>query len=55
MMSRLPGEKIKKRLFYFFKLSPIANLNFENLLLFYLKKNITARSFKLGQLFEDDK
>ena len=53
MMSRLPGENLKKISFFFFKLSPIADLNFEIFLLCYLK-NITARIFKLGQLLEDD-
>ena len=52
MMSRLPGENLKKSHF-FFKLSLIADLNFEIFLLCYLK-NITARIFKLGQLLEDD-
>ena len=53
MMSRLPGENLKKSHFFFFKLSLIADLNFEFFLLCYLK-NITARIFKLGQLLEDD-
>ena len=51
MMSRLPGEKLKKVIF--FKASPIADLNFENSLLCYMK-NITARVLTLGQLLEDD-
>ena len=51
-MCRLPGENLKKVIF-FFKLSPIADLNFEFFLLCYLK-NITARIVKLGQLLQDD-
>ena len=31
MMSRIPGEIFKKKLFYFFKLLPFENLGIENL------------------------
>ena len=52
MMSRSIGENLKKSYFiYFFKLSPFADLNFCN---HDISKTITARSFKLGQLIEDD-
>ena len=50
MMSRLIGENLKKSYFIFFELSPFTDLDFENL--YSLTK--TARSFKLGQLIEDD-
>ena len=43
-------EKLKKSYFIFFELSPFADLDFEN----FISKTITARSFKLGQLIEDD-
>ena len=42
--------KIKKNVF-FFKLLPLANMDIENLI---SQKTITARSFKLGQLIEDN-
>ena len=44
---------LKKSYFIFFELSPFEDLDFENLLSLYLKI-ITARSFKHGQLIEDD-
>ena len=54
MMSRLIGENYLKKLFYFFS-------NYLPLHIWTLKicnhdisKTITARSFKLGQLIEDD-
>ena len=56
MMSRsiIIGENLKKKIFYFF-------LNYLPLQIRTLKicnhdisKSITARSFKLGQLIEDD-
>ena len=54
MMSRSIGENLKKRLFYFFS-------NYLPLQIWTLKicnhdisKTITARSFKLGQLIEND-
>ena len=47
--------KIKKKsFFYFFELSPLADLDFE-ICIHDISKTITARSFKLGQLIEDDK
>ena len=39
--------KFKKKLFYFFELLPLANLDIEN---FDISKTITAMSFKLGQV-----
>ena len=55
MMSRSIGENLKKSFFFFF-------LNYLSLQIWTLKicfydisKTITARSFKLGQLIEDDK
>ena len=51
MMSRLIGENLKKSYYIFFELSPFADLDFEN---HDISKTITARSFKLGQLIEDD-
>ena len=48
-MSRLPGENLKKSLF--FLVIDFANLDIENLI---SQKKITARSFKLGQLIEDN-
>ena len=54
MMSRSINENLKKSYFIlFFELSPYADLDFEN---FYhdISKTIIVRSFKLGQLIEDD-
>ena len=53
MMSRLIGENLRKSYCIFFELSPFADLDFEN---FYHdnSRSIAARSFKLGQLIEDD-
>ena len=46
--------KIKKKLFYFFfELSPFADLDLK-ICNHDISKTITARSFKLGQLIEDD-
>ena len=53
MMSRLVGENFKKCYFIFFELSHFADLDFENCI-YDISKTITARSFKLGQLIEDD-
>ena len=54
MMSRSIDENLKKKLFYFYS-------NYLPLQIWTLKicnhdisKTITARSFKLGQLIEDD-
>ena len=43
----------KKKLLFFFELSPFADLYFENLY-YDILKTIIAWSFKLGQLIEDD-
>ena len=53
MMSRSFGENLKKSYFIFFELSPFADLDFE-ICIHDISKTITARSFKLGQLIEDD-
>ena len=53
MMSRLICENEKKSYFIFFELSPFADLDFE-ICNHDISKSITARSFKLGQLIEDD-
>ena len=47
--------KIKKKevIFFFFELSPFADLDFENFN-HNISKTIPARSFKLWQLIEDD-
>ena len=50
-MSRLSGENLKKKSFYFFEFLPFANLDIENLI---SQKTVTARSFKLGQFIEDN-
>ena len=50
-MGRSIGENLKKS--YFFELSPLADLDFENFI-YDISKTITARTFKLGQLIEDD-
>ena len=53
MMSRSIGENLKKVIFIFFALSPFADLDFE--FFFHdISKTITDRSFKPGQLIEDD-
>ena len=52
-MSRLPGVFLSKKLFYFLGLLPFESLGIENLKSRHLK-TIIARSFKLGQLREDD-
>ena len=53
MMSRAIGENKRKSYFIFFELSPFADLDFENLY-HDISKIITAMSFKLGQLIEND-
>ena len=46
--------KIKKKsFFFFFEISPFSDLDFENCI-YDISKTITARSFKLCQLIEDD-
>ena len=53
MMSRSIGENLRKSDSVFFELSPFADLDFE-ICNHDISKTITARSFKLGQLIEDD-
>ena len=53
MMSRSIGENKKKVILFFFELSPFAALDFE-ISNHDILKTITARSFKLGNLIEDD-
>ena len=54
-MSRLIGENLKKKLFYFF--SNYLPIQIWSLKICFhdISKTITARVFKLGQLIEDDK
>ena len=51
-MSILPGENKKK--VFFFKLLPFANSGIEKTCNKDIWKTIIARSFKLGQLLEDN-
>ena len=53
MMRKLIDENLKVSYFIFFELSPFADLDFENLYC-DISKTITTRSFKLGQVIEDD-
>ena len=53
MMSRSIGENLKKSYFIFFELSPFADFTLK-ICKYDISKTITARSFKLGQLIEDD-
>ena len=53
MISRSTGENLKKSYFIFFELSLFADLDFE-ICIHDISKTITARSFKLDQLIEDD-
>ena len=53
MMSRLLGENLKKSYVIFIELSPFADLDFK-ICNHDISKSITARSFTLGQLIEDD-
>ena len=53
MMSRSIGENLKKSYYISFKLSPFADLDVE-FCNHDISKIITARSYKLGQLIEDD-
>ena len=50
-MSRLPGENLKKKLFYFFQVIALCKFGHRKL---DISKTITARSFKLGQLIADN-
>ena len=52
-MNRSIGDNLKKCYFIFFELSPFADLDFENCNHDILN-TLTARSFKLSQLIEDD-
>ena len=54
MMSRSIGENLKKSYFIFFELSPFADLDFVKICNHDISKTITARSFKLVQLINDD-
>ena len=51
MMSRLIGEIKKKYIFYFFELSPFADLDFDTMI---SRRTLTASGFKLSQLIKDD-
>ena len=53
MMSRSIGENLKKR-YFFFKLSPPLQIWTLKICNHDISKTITTRSFKLGQLIEDD-
>ena len=53
MMSRSIGENLKKNYYIFFELSPFAEWTLK-IGIHDISKTITARSFKLGQLIEDD-
>ena len=54
MMRKLIVENCKKSYFILFELSPFADLDFE-ICIHDISKTIIARSFKLGQLIEDEK
>ena len=49
-MSRLPGE-IEKKMFYFFGVIALCKFGHRKR---DISKTVTARSFKLGQLIEDN-
>ena len=53
MMSRSIGENLKKSYFIFFELSPLQIWTLK-ICIHDISKTIIARSFKLGQLVEDD-
>ena len=53
MMRKLIGENLKKSYYIFFELSPFEDLDFK-ICIHDISKTITARSFNLGQLIEDD-
>ena len=55
MMSRSIGENFKKKLFYFFSIYLPLQIWTLKICNHDISKIITARSFKLGQLIEDDK
>ena len=54
MMSRSIGENLKKQLFYFFSNYLPLQIWTLKMCIHDISKTITARSFKLGQLIEDD-
>ena len=56
MMSRLIGENLKNSYIFFSNYFPLQIWTFENLKICNhdISKTITAMSFKLGQLIEDD-
>ena len=55
MMSRLLGENLRKSYFIFFSNYLPMQIWTLKICNHYILKTITARSFKLGQLIEDDK
>ena len=54
MMSKSIGENLKKKLFYFFSNNLPLQIWTLKICNHDISKIITARSFKLGQLIEDD-
>ena len=53
MMSRSIGENLKKVVLFFFNYLPLQIWTMK-ICIHDISKTITARSFKLGQLIEDD-
>ena len=53
MMSRSIGENLKKSLYVFLNYLPLQIWTLK-ICIYDISKTITARSFKLGQLIEDD-
>ena len=53
MMTKLIGENFNESYFILFELSPFADLDLK-IFIHDISKTITARSFKLGQLIEDN-
>ena len=53
MMNRLIGENLRKSYFIYFELSPLQIWTLK-LCNHDISNSITARSFKLGQLIEED-
>ena len=53
MMSRLIGENLKKVILFFLNYLPLQIWTLK-ICIYDFSKTITARSFKLGQLIEDD-
>ena len=52
MMSRSIGENLKKKLIFFSNYLPLQIWTLK--IIHDISKSITARSFKLGELIEDD-